>query len=263
MKYIVFLFFLTFFFFGYSQKAVFYYSFKYKVDSNNVNYTKEENFVLNVKDKSSLFTSLKNYKSDSMVAIIKQDYLKFGGGVSFKGVPKTDFTYYVIKKRDSINHSLFYDKIGRSNFYYDEPWTNNWKIENEVKSINGFSCQKATITKYGRNFIAWYAKEITIPDGPYKFNGLPGLILELYDDKKYFHFNLIKYDPKEIREFKIPEDRLSKLVLSEKDKFVNAFKAYKESLPNRIRASGIASEDRIKQIQDKLNAENLTLEFKN
>lgn len=260
MKYIIILFFFIFFFRSYSQSTTFYYSFKYKVDSSNINYIKEEIFLLNVKKNSSLFTSVKNFKSDSMVAIIKQNYLKFGGGVSFKGVPKTDFTYYIIKKRDSLNHNAFYDKIGRNNFVYDEVWGNNWKIENEIKTINGFNCQKATINTYGRNFIAWYAKEITIPEGPYKFNGLPGLIVELYDEKEYFHFSLIKYNPKEVREYVIPNDRLLKLSQSEKDKFVKGFKAYKESLPNRIRASGIAGEDRVKQIQERLNSENLTIE---
>lgn len=260
MKYIFVLFFFAFFFRSYSQSTTFYYSFKYKIDSNNVNHTKEEIFLLNVKEKSSLFTSLKNFKSDSMVAIIKQDYLKFGGGVSFKGVPKTDFTYYIIKKRDSLNHNVFYDKIGRNNFFYNEPWANNWKIENEVKNINGFNCQKATINTYGRNFIAWFTNEIAISEGPYKFKGLPGLIIELYDDKNYFHFSLIKYNPKEKREYEIPNDRMLKLVQSEKDRFVIGFKSYKESLPSRIRASGIASEDRVKQIQERLNSENLTIE---
>lgn len=260
MKYISSLFFLVFSFLGFSQNHVFYYSYKYKIDSSNVNLIKEEIFLLNVKENTSLFTSVKNYKSDSMIAIIKQNYLKFGGGVSFKGVPKTNFTYYIIKKSDSLNHNVFYDKIARNNFFYDEPWENNWKIENEIKIINGFKCQKATIKKFGRNFIAWYAKEINIPDGPYKFNGLPGLIVDLYDDRNYFHFSLIKYNPKENREYEIPNDRLLKLVQTEKNKFIDGYKAYKESLPNRIRASGIVGEDRIKQIQERVNSENLTLE---
>lgn len=252
--------FCLFFSIYFSQSKNFYYSYVYNIDSNNIKHIKEEVFVLHIKEKSSLFTSVKNYKSDSMVAIIKQDYLKFGGGVSFKGVPKTDFTYYIIKKRDSLTHNVFYDKIGRNNFFYDEPWVNNWKIENEVRTINGFNCQKATIKKFGRNFIAWFANEIAISEGPYKFNGLPGLIVDLYDEKKYFHFSLINYNPKENREYEIPNDRMIKLVQSEKDKFVIGFKSYKESLPSRIRASGIASEDRVKQIQDRIDSENLTIE---
>ena len=43
----------------------------------------------------------------------------------------------------------------------------------------------------GRTWIAWFASEIPISDGPWKFNGLPGLIMEVYDAKKHFHFSLV------------------------------------------------------------------------
>ena len=54
-----------------------------------------------------------------------------------------------------------------------------WKIENETKEILNHKVQKASVYFRGRNYTAWFAQDISIPDGPYKFNGLPGLILEI------------------------------------------------------------------------------------
>lgn len=64
----------------------------------------------------------------------------------------------------------------------------DWKIHPETKEINGYKAQKATITFEGRNWEAWFTEQINIPYGPYKFYGLPGLILEMKDDKKDYIF---------------------------------------------------------------------------
>lgn len=64
----------------------------------------------------------------------------------------------------------------------------NWKIVDSVKTINGYNCYKALSENFrGRSYTAWFTYEIPVPFGPYKFNGLPGLILEIYDDLKLVH----------------------------------------------------------------------------
>ena len=68
-----------------------------------------------------------------------------------------------------------------------------------IKVSNNFQLQKATAQFGGRSWIAWFSKDIPMPYGPYKFNGLPGLIMELYDTKKDYYFKVIKSE-------KIPED---------------------------------------------------------
>lgn len=56
----------------------------------------------------------------------------------------------------------------------------NWTIDNNTKkTINDFECVKATTSFRGRHFIAYFSPQIPIPFGPYKFSGLPGLILEI------------------------------------------------------------------------------------
>ncbi|MDP2089621.1 MAG: GLPGLI family protein [Flavobacteriaceae bacterium] len=68
-----------------------------------------------------------------------------------------------------------------------------WKIISETKIINTYKCQKAITNFAGRDYIAWFTSEIPITDGPYKFNGLPGLIVEIYDTKNHYHFQLINF----------------------------------------------------------------------
>lgn len=55
-----------------------------------------------------------------------------------------------------------------------------WNLNHtQTKKINQFVCKKATTNFRGSKIVAWYAPEIPIPFGPWKFKGLPGLILEV------------------------------------------------------------------------------------
>jgi GLPGLI family protein len=68
-----------------------------------------------------------------------------------------------------------------------------WQLVNEYKKIGKYKCQKAVTKRYGRTWIAYFTKEIPFPFGPYKFNKLPGLILEVYDDKDDYHFTMYSF----------------------------------------------------------------------
>ncbi len=70
----------------------------------------------------------------------------------------------------------------------DEIEKPNWKIAKDTLSFSGIHCQKATARFKGRNWIAWFAAELPFESGPWKLNGLPGLIIEAYDDKKEVQF---------------------------------------------------------------------------
>lgn len=264
MKKIIEYLFLVFPLMFYSQNGKnFYYTLRYISDSTKTDIKKEELFLLNIQEKSkSLFSSVNNIKADSMIAEIRERNHKYGGTVSFVGVPKTKFNYYIEKniKHDSIN-TKYYGKIGISNFFYLDNYPLNWKIEKEVKSISGLDCQKATTKMFGRDFVAWFSKTIPISDGPYKFGGLPGLIISLYDVQENFVFTLVNHNPKQIQSIKIPELRIRKLILTDKIKFMKAEKVYKESLIERVKASPlVVDEQRLKQASDRLKSENNNIE---
>ena len=65
-----------------------------------------------------------------------------------------------------------------------------WVIKNEIKFISNIKCQKAEAFIRGRHYVAWFAPEIPINDGPWKIYGLPGLILEAIDVKNKVRFEL-------------------------------------------------------------------------
>lgn len=60
-----------------------------------------------------------------------------------------------------------------------------------IKSDVLYTCVKATAKFRGRTYEAWFASDIPIFNGPWKFGGLPGLILSLTDSKNEYHFECI------------------------------------------------------------------------
>ncbi|CAM1359073.1 conserved exported protein of unknown function [Tenacibaculum soleae] len=68
----------------------------------------------------------------------------------------------------------------------------NWKITDEFKDIGEYKCQKATGYFRGRTYTTWFTQQIPIPFGPWKLQGLPGLIIEVKDAKKEIYFRVTK-----------------------------------------------------------------------
>ena len=63
-----------------------------------------------------------------------------------------------------------------------------WQMIEETDTILGYVCQKACLTYAGRDYTAWFTTEIPINDGPWKFWGLPGLILKVVDKEEQFEW---------------------------------------------------------------------------
>lgn len=70
----------------------------------------------------------------------------------------------------------------------------NWVITDETKKNDTILLQKATLDFGGRNWVAWFNKNIPIAEGPYKFNKLPGLIFEINDAENSYSFQLTKIE---------------------------------------------------------------------
>jgi GLPGLI family protein len=95
--------------------------------------------------------------------------------------------------------SLWWNKKYKEPVYGREKRANiDWNLGSETKTFGGLTCHKATGTFRGKNYTAWYTDAIPLPYGPWKLQGLPGLILEAYDEKKemYLYFKSLEYPVK-------------------------------------------------------------------
>ena len=59
----------------------------------------------------------------------------------------------------------------------------DWKISGDTATFDGLHCQKATCHFKGRNYVAWFCPDLPVHTGPWKLNGLPGVIVDARDAK--------------------------------------------------------------------------------
>lgn len=94
--------------------------------------------------------------------------------------------YFLVKSDgDSTEH---FETIGGDSYRFKENLNHDWKLINQDTIISGYPCKKATVNYSGRDWSAWYCPEVPITVGPYKFNGLPGLIMNIKDSEGVFNF---------------------------------------------------------------------------
>lgn len=159
------------------------YGLDFKSDSTQAK-KNNEIVCLYIGDNQSVFQDEKRYKVDSIIA--SQKYTQLPSKPMFK-------VNHVIFKDFKKSEIIFSEMVDKVVFGYKEPLNQmKWKLGTEKKNILTYECYKAETTFRGRQYTAWYTKTIPISDGPYKFAGLPGLILEVYDDKDHFHYKLLQ-----------------------------------------------------------------------
>ena len=170
------------------------YQLTYKPDSTQLQDSKTETFILFRGNQLSIFASKGRILKDSLKMNLafmrsgsgdikeraKRTKTEFGG-IIYKGFPENKLSY---------SYKILNDKLR----YEEDLNLFNWEILPKNKEIKGFNAQKATTSFAGRSYIAWFTSEIPIADGPYKFNGLPGLILEISDTKNHYVYTLKSFE---------------------------------------------------------------------
>jgi len=136
------------------------------------NFEFEENVYVNNGYKVSIVDSIpvKKYKpkDDGSDVIIERD----------KGIKQ----YRTILIDDTKKNDIYFTyQIKKTNYLVsDSPPEIKWNLKyKETKKIGKYTCKKATTTYRGTDIEAYYTPEIPVSIGPYKFKGLPGLILEV------------------------------------------------------------------------------------
>ncbi len=100
-----------------------------------------------------------------------------------------ELQYHVLIAENGTIRTYNRERLPQYEGYYDEPYPDQqWTLHSDTATICGCLCQKATCSFHGRDFEAWFTPEIPIRLGPWKFGGLPGLIIKVYDSNHYYTF---------------------------------------------------------------------------
>lgn len=160
------------------------YTFKIK---NDRVLTLDYSLLHDLKSNQSTYLFKEAVSGTDSVQIKNQD--KFGSSTTntlvYKETKETPEFQKYFEKDSLYSFSSIY---GEKSYYVmtEKLPTFDWEIGNETKEILGYQVQKATTHFRGRDYEAWFAPEIGISNGPYKFHGLPGLILDIHSkDGKY------------------------------------------------------------------------------
>ncbi|WP_294283782.1 GLPGLI family protein [uncultured Chryseobacterium sp.] len=227
-KYFLIILFITFSF-AFSQKKEaktfsdleIHYEYSFVRDTADLAHRVKENMILDFNLNSSMYYS-QQYQAVRKIFEQAAIAAQTSPNVEIRAadLPKYKISYSIYREGSKIYVTT---GIARDFFTFETTYL-KWKTDyDEVKTILGYKCNKATTVFNNRLFTAWYTKEIPISEGPYRFKGLTGLILQIGDEKNYHSFvaNGIERKQVEIKPFQqgIPVTR--EQYLKKREEFKN------------------------------------------
>ncbi len=216
--------------FCFSQKYNFTYAYTFKPDSLNLEKTETELMGLFIDKNGSTYFSLAKVRRDSAIAQkIEPDAISSDRAVSTKIFPQGKIRG-IIRKNWRSNEVISYLPVGTDRFKITQHITLNWQIGTETALIQGRKCQLATLEYKGRKYNAWFTNEIPVSEGPYKFWGLPGLIVKIEDTKKQHIWEL-----KGIEKFRNIKLNLSTYIPVTESRYKKAVEDYMKDPMSRMR----------------------------
>lgn len=246
MKFLL-VFFITYFNFVFSQETKFPDNFSFKRDDYktqlfdvskiNVFYKfefindpkitirKESVCLLQIGNKFSKFSDYNSIKKDSLMDHFSRKETVTGNDLNL--MMKFKELWPVINLKNINDKKIIYHNQVRDRYQYEEKQpVFTWNLEEIKKNILGYTCRKATTVYRGRTYIAWYTLDIPKDNGPYIFEGLPGLILEISDDDYRFHFLAVGISKTPSNIYMRNENSILKVT---RDKFRQIQKTYYEN----------------------------------
>lgn len=161
----------------------FFYEYKSIPDSNNKEDVKKEMMLLDIDKNGSSYYSRDKFVADStsMAEIQKQVKGGSGNNISVSRRESAGTTSYKVTKSYPDFKTYLFTRVSMDQYKVKEDKKPEWKILPDKQKIGEYNAQKATVNYGGREWIAWFSTDIPFQDGPYKFYGLPGLIVKLED----------------------------------------------------------------------------------
>jgi len=185
------------------------YQFKFLTDSIKKEYKEKEMYIVQIGKNFSKGYCYQTFYMDSLLST-PEGHRKWGEAMTdlgkyrhsdgsydpgftdgFYALTRGFFQFYVYKDYQNEKITVT-DNIGQHYFYYDDELkSQDWTIEKDTMSVLGYSCRKAVCNWRGRDWEAWFASDIPINEGPWKFYGLPGLVMKLQDTESHYSFTII------------------------------------------------------------------------
>ena len=162
--------------------------YNYRIIDHSVGDMREYHAILEIGDSISKFESYGSYRLDSVLGgkqqMSNEDFLKL------YNIYRPDFKEFLLENVNT-NQLSYYGKVSIDSYTYQEKTPQiNWVLSDSTKEICGYLCHQATATFRGRNWVAWYC-DIPKSVGPWKLNGLPGLILAAQTEDKEHTFTAV------------------------------------------------------------------------
>lgn len=225
--------------FSNAQARRFFYEFSYK-PSKDSSHAEKEMTILDVTKQKSIYRDYLSVSQDSMIESNIEKMKATGVQIDLAKLLKTPKFMYKVEKSYPSYETSYTDLILSDFITYPETGKINWKISDEkgVSTFEKYKIQKATATAWGRNWTAWFTPDIPIQDGPYKFYGLPGLIVKIEDQDQNFSWqlagikNLEKYNELSLNE----RLKNKQALVVNKNKFTQMFAEFKTSPLAQIRS---------------------------
>jgi len=136
----------------------------------------------------SKFSSYKNLTVDSILVTLSDEQMIAAAksGKLSNGEFMTIFKNYPEGK---LTHT---EKICTDWFRYEEEMPElKWELTDSVTTVLGYECHAAACNFRGREWLAFYTEDIPLMDGPWKLQGLPGLIMKAADKDGHYVFECI------------------------------------------------------------------------
>lgn len=168
----------------YAQNHRFIYEYRYIPNINEKEKVMTDVMALDINKSGSSYRSHTKLTQDSARQAQIQEMIKKGGATAsfnFKSTRKPGMVEYEVQKNYADNKVYLIQPVSRDTYKILEDEKLIWKISSEKQKIGDYNAQKATADFGGRKWIAWFSQDLPFHDGPYKFAGLPGLIVKVED----------------------------------------------------------------------------------
>ena len=149
--------------------------------------------ILRIGTQHNMFIDYGQLTFDSISASIArgESQATSAGPKLISALKSIGFQELILLNRETKKEFIQCKAGGLQRYQYEEDTPQlKWELLQGDSTIAGYQCQKAKTRLFGRDYIAWYAPEVELPYGPYKFCGLPGLIFKVQDTQDNFVFTL-------------------------------------------------------------------------